>query len=209
MFGRTGRDDAGHHRKQVLQPERVERGNSRAAQFASGCQPCHRPPCGCQPIAQQPTPALESSNSWPRGFQRLLSSLQARSSSPATNGGARQAPAMPFPSPPLLLRTETLGRGTPKTCAKELPAGVFRRWRGLATGTEPGFIPSTARSIMIMTAGQFSYFPGADGRLPIRPRCGRVCELASLRLAARRPPRWIVDGGAKEGALILMLLEAN
>ena len=34
-------------------------------------------------------------------------------------------------------------------------------------------------------------------------------KLASLRLAARRPPRWIVDGGAKEGALVLMLLEAN
>ena len=30
--------------------------------------------------------------------------------------------------------------------------------------------PSTARSMMV---GQFS---GADGRLPIRPRCGRVYE---------------------------------
>ena len=34
-----------------------------------------------------------------------------------------------------------------------------------------GDLPSTARSMMV---GRF--FPGADGRLPIRSRCGRVYD---------------------------------
>jgi hypothetical protein len=40
--------------------------------------------------------------------------------------------------------------------------------------------------------GLFRYFVGKNLR--------DLRKLASLRLAARRPPRWIVDGGAKEGA---------
>ena len=36
---------------------------------------------------------------------------------------------------------------------------------------QPGRIPFTARSMMVGC-----FFPGADGRLPIRPLCGRVCD---------------------------------
>ena len=45
--------------------------------------------------------------------------------------------------------------------------------------------------------------------LPVKVKMAIFMLLASLRLAARRPPRRIVDGGAKEGALILLLFEAN
>ena len=48
------------------------------------------------------------------------------------------------------------------------PGGAQREAQGEAQG-----IPSTARSMMV---GQFFVFPGSDGRLPIRSRCGRVYD---------------------------------